>query len=163
METQQTQTPPPGAASHQDLLKDIENFFDTYLHKKVPFQLPPSVKEFIVQYGPWITLVLMVIALPMIFALIGLQALFTPVAMMYGGYHFGFMALLSELITVVVFVMEAIALPSLFKRSIKGWQIIYYAALVSAVGQLISFNLVGLVVGLALSMYFLFQIKEYYK
>jgi len=162
MDTQQTQSPPSGAASHQGLLKDMEVFFDTYLNKKIPFHLPPSAKEFIVKYGPWISLVLMLIALPGILALVGLQSYYTPFAMVYG-YHIGIMGMLSELITLVVFVMEGAALPGLFKRSLKGWQMLYYAALVSALGQLISFNLVGLIVGLALSMYFLFQVRGYYK
>ena len=142
-------------------MQQLENFFDTYLHKKAPFQLPPSAKEFIVHYGPWITLVLMVIAIPVILGALGLAAVFAPTAAVYGGYRSSFM--ISSLFSLAAFVLEAAALPGLFKRSMHGWRLVYYSSLVTAVGELISFNIVSLIIGLAISMYFLFQIKEYYK
>ena len=37
---------------------------DEYLVKKAPFALPDGVKEFIVRFGPWISLVLLVLSLP---------------------------------------------------------------------------------------------------
>jgi hypothetical protein len=146
---------------HQSFLKQMEEFFNTYLHKKAPFHLPPNVKEWIVKFGPWITLVLMLIALPVILAAVGLSTLFAPVAVMYGAYRVTF--LLGGLISLVAFVMEAAALPGLFKRSQKGWRLVYYAVLVSAVGQLVGGQIVSMIVNVIISMYFLFEIKEYYK
>jgi hypothetical protein len=170
METQQQSTPnaTPKPAG-QNFFKQMENFFDTYLHKKVPFNLPPNVKEWIVKFGPWITLVLMVLAIPAILLALGLTAVVTPYAMTYGTYgtygahYYNPLLTLSGIIALVALIMEAMALPGLFKRSLKGWHLVYYAVLVSAIGQLISGQIVSLIINVVVSMYFLFQIREYYK
>lgn len=158
MDTQQQNM---GTPQTHGFLKQIEEFFNTYLHKKAPFHLPPNVKEWIVKFGPWITLILMLLALPVILAAVGLSTLFAPAAVMYGAYRGTF--LLGGLISLVAFVMEAAALPGLFKRSQKGWHLVYYAVLVSAVGQLVGGQIVSMIVNVIISMYFLFEIKEYYK
>ena len=43
--------------------KDLIGFLDFYLVKKAPFQLPDGAKEWIVQFGPWITVVLLILTL----------------------------------------------------------------------------------------------------
>jgi hypothetical protein len=131
------------------LLKQIEDFLYTYLHTKVPFHLPPSVKEFIVKFGPWIDLVLMVLALPF--------------AAVYGATAFSTTYLLGGIVTLIAFIMQAVALPGLFARSIKGWHLLYYATLITLVGRLISFDIVGAIIGAIISLYVLFEIREYYK
>jgi hypothetical protein len=45
----------------------------------------------------------------------------------------------------------------------SAWKLIYYVALVSAVSSLLRFDLFGLIVGTAISLYFLYQVKSYYK
>jgi len=152
-----SQQPPPAS----DFMQKMENFFNTYLHQKIPFHLPPQAKEWIVKYGPWITLILMLIALPVILGGLSLTVAFAPAAAMYGGYRGGF--ILEGLFSLAAFVLEAAALPGLFKRSIHGWRMVYYAVLVNAVGQLLSLNIIGLIIGVAVSMYFLFEIRELYK
>jgi hypothetical protein len=150
-------------SQNQAFLKQLEGFFDTYLHKKVPLHLPPAVKEFIVKYGPWIMLVLMILAIPALLAAIGLSAAVAPFAMMYGGYHLGAAFILSALIGLLALIMQAVALPGLFARTLKGWHMLYYATLVHALSQLVVGDVIGLIIGLALSMYVLFQVKELYK
>lgn len=155
---------PTQAEAGGSALKDLENFFDTYLHKKAPYQLPPSSKEAIVKASPWITLIVMVVALPMVLSLIGLQAALSPFMTYYGAhYYFGGAYLLYELLVLVSFVLEAVAIPGLFKRTQQAWHLVYYAALVSALSQLLTGNIVGLIISLVLAMYFLFQVREYYK
>ena len=147
-------------------LHGLEQFFDTYLREKVPFKLPAEAKEFIVTYGPWITLVLLVISalviVPLVLLSLGLSVVAFPLegARYYHGSLFGALELL---ITVVSLFLEAAAIPGLLKRKISAWYLVYYAALLSALSTLLSLNLVNFVVGLVLSMYVLFQIKEYYK
>ena len=148
--------------AQKGFLKDMEKFFHD-LYSKVPWHFPTNVKEVIVKVGPWITLVLMVFAIPIILAALGLTALFSPVAMMYGGYHLSLGFLLAGIISLLSLVFEAIALPGLFARSLKGWYLIYYAALLSALGNLIRVDIFGLIIGLAISLYILFEIKPYYK
>lgn len=161
METQQA---PNGAAPKSGgFMKDVENFFDTYLHKKAPFHIPPNGREAIVKIGPWIALVLMILALPVILFALGLSAVFAPAAMMYGGYHTGAGYMLQGLLSLAALVMQAIALPGLFKRALKSWYLLYYAALVSAVAQLLGGQIIGMLIGLIISLYILFEIKDYYK
>jgi hypothetical protein len=148
---------------NQNFLNQLEDFFNTYLHKKVPFQLPPKVKEAIVKYGPWIILVLMVLAIPAILLALGLNAAIAPYAMYYGGYHYSSLFMLSGLISLLALILEAVALPGLFSRSLKGWHMLYYSTLVSFVGQILMGNLIGGIIGLAISIYILFQVREYYK
>lgn len=157
----------PGTSTGNSTLPGLEGFFDTYLHIKAPFQLPANVKEFIVKYGPWITLVILIIAalviIPLALLALGLTAASAPfsVAAGYGGN--AVMGIISAIIGVATLVLEAIAIPKLLKRQLGGWKLVYYAALLSALGSLISLNIVSLVLGLLISMYVLFQIREYYK
>lgn len=158
--TQPGQTPP---SSNKSGLKEIEDFLELYLHTKVPFHLPLNVKEFIVKYGPWIDLVLLVIAAPIVLAALGLSLVFLPFgaithpfATIYGTIHW--------IITLVAFALKAAALPGLFHRSLnKGWYYVFYATLIGSLGELLYGNIIGFVVGTAISLYFLFQIKEMYK
>ncbi|MDR3643334.1 MAG: chromate transporter [Candidatus Doudnabacteria bacterium] len=144
-----------------DFMQQMENFFNTYLHKKAPFHLPLNAKEWIVKYGPWIALIIMALSLPVILATLGLTTAFAPATVIYGSYRGNF--LLEGLLGLASFVLEAAALPGLFKRSLQGWKLVYYSALISAVAELLSVNIIGFIISLAVSMYFLFEIKEYYK
>ncbi|MBI5530254.1 MAG: chromate transporter [Candidatus Doudnabacteria bacterium] len=141
----------------------MENFFKTYLFDKAPFHLPPNVREMIVKFGPWITLVIMVLALPIILVAFGLSTFLAPFAMMSGAYHVGFFGFVIAAVNIASLVLEASALPGLFARQKRGWQLVYYASLLSAVAQILSGQIFGAIIGLIISMYFLFQIKEYYK
>lgn len=161
METQQqpSQTPKPSA---QNFLKQIEEFLNTYLHVKAPFHLPPNAKEFIVQYGPWITVVMLALSLPLLLGILGVSLLVSPIAVMVSPYH-NATYLAHWVLTLATFALELAALPGLFKRSLKSWYLVYYAGLVSALSSLISFDIFGLIIGTAITMFILFEIKEYYK
>lgn len=142
-------------------LADVEKLCTEYLVDKAP-SLPEGVKEAIVKFGPWISLILMIMAAPAIFALLGLGTVLMPFSYL-GGLSVGFGATFSLLFTVVIIIMEIIALPGLFKRQKSAWYMMFYVSLVSAVQQAVSFNLGGLIIGTLLSLYILFQVKSYYK
>jgi hypothetical protein len=128
-------------------LNALEEFFETYLHKKLGLHLPKGLKDFIVGYGPWLLLVL---------AVLGILD-FLPLL------HYGWAFFQVEvLISLVVMVLELVAVPGLLKRKLSAWHMVYYSWLLWAVGQLLVLNLVNLIVGLAIGMYLLFQIREYY-
>lgn len=144
------------------MMAQLEDTLETYLINKAPYQLPENVKEAIVNYGPWINLVLLIMALPAILFAFGLGAIFTPFTFLGGiqaGINFG----LTIIFSAFVLVLQGLAMPGLFKRAAFSWRLLYYATLISAVENLISFNLGGLVIGTLLSLYILFQIKSYYK
>ncbi len=133
------------------------------LYKKITWHLPPNIKEFIVKFGPWITLILMLLAIPVVLMALGLTALLAPFAMIFGGVRASMFAVIHGIIALVALVLEAMALPGLFARSKKGWYLVYYSALVSAIGQLLGGEIFGMLIGLAISLYILFEVKEYYK
>jgi hypothetical protein len=143
-------------------LGKLEDTLETYLVDKAPFQLPKGAKEFIVKYGPWIALVMLVLSLPMILLAFGLGALVAPFALL-GGVQASVGFGLGMIFSLGMIVIEAIAIPGLFKRKLSAWRLMYYSALLGGVQALISFNLGGLVIGTGLSLYILFQIKSYYK
>ena len=139
-------------------LSQLETTMDEYLVKKAP-ALPKNIKDILVAIIPWFTLIGIVLLLPLLLAAIGISAIATPFAMM-GGYHgFGIVLLLFILVEAV---LEALALPALFKKQRKGWLFLFYARLISVVALLFSLS-VGGILGALISFYFLFQVKEYYK
>jgi hypothetical protein len=138
--------------------KDLIGFLDFYLVKKAPFQLPDGAKEWIVQFGPWITVVLLILTLPLLLVALGLGTLLMP----FGGvgYASGF-GILTLFVVVEIGLMIA-ALPGLFNRKLGGWRLLFYSQLVSLVYSLLSGNIIsGLIVGL-ISLYILFQVRPLY-
>ncbi len=147
--------------SHQTgFLHDVEIFFHN-LYKKVPWHLPTSVREFIVKFGPWITLVVIILALPVILLALGISTLLAPFVFLAGA-HAGFGFLISGIICLLALILEVMALPGLFNRSIKSWHLIFYSVLVNAIGQILLWDIVGMIIGLGLSLYILFEIEGYY-
>jgi len=143
-------------------LRQLEELLDTYLVKKAPFVLPSGIKEAIVNFSPWISLVVLIVALPALLAFLGIGAVFMPFSYL-GGLRYGFTYTISMILTAIAVVIEAIAIPGLFKRAKSAWYLMYYAALINIVHSLISFDLGGMIIGGLISLYILFQVKEYYK
>ena len=127
----------------------LEDFLNIYFGQKAP-TLPDNVKEFIVKYGPYISLVLMVLSLPAILLAFGITGITTSFS-------------LGALLSLAVVVLNVMALPGLFKRRLSAWRLMYYSSLVSALGALLAVNLGGLIIGAVISFYFLFQIRSLYK
>ena len=146
----------------KSLIPQLEDLLDLYLVKKAPFQLPAGVKQFIVNVGPWITLVLMILVIPIILAAIGLSAFLLPAAAITNA-GFGLSAMLSLIIAIVELGLYALALPGLFKKSKAGWNFLFYGTLVSAIYSLVSLDILSLIIGTLISLYILFQIRSYYK
>jgi hypothetical protein len=142
----------------------LEDTLDLYLVKKAP-ALPANVKELIVQFAPWITLVLLIVTLPAVLIALGLGALAAPLAFLLTpavGVGFGVTYTLSMLVLAVSLVLEAMSIPGLFKRTAQGWRYVYFATLISIASSLLSLSVIsGVFFGL-IGLYFLFQIKSYY-
>lgn len=153
---------PDNTTPNKSLLSQLDATLEEYLVKKAPFTLPPNVKEAIVKFGPWITLILLILTLPAILLFLGLGTLVLPFSYL-GGIHAGLNYTVSMIFSLIVLVLEVIALPGLFSRSKSGWNFVYYATLLTAVENILTFNLGGLIIGTTLSLYILYQVKEYYK
>jgi len=141
-------------------LKQLEDLLYEYFGKKAP-ALPEGLKEFIVKFSPWITLVMMIMMLPIILAFLGIGAVLMPMSFM-GGATFGVNYTVSFIFFIIMLVIDAIALPGLFKRKLSAWRLIFYVSLVSAVHNIITMNLGGLIIGTLITFYVLFQIKSKY-
>lgn len=154
-------TTSPQPADFKTLMAQLDAFFEDYLVKKAP-ALPPTAKELIVKYSPYIALVVMLFSLPAVLFALGLGALLSPFAFM-GGVRYGFSFSLSTLFLLVTLVMNALALPGLFARKLSGWRLVYYATLLGAVSSLLNFQLGNMIIGTAISLYVLYQVKSFYK
>lgn len=141
-------------------IQKLENFLALYLVKKAPYAIPASAREKIVTIVPWINLILLIIFLPILVALLGLNfALFSFVSTM-GVYMNGWG--LATIFALAVFVLEICALPGLFGRKKYAWTLVMYAALLTVISDAVFFSLGGILGGI-IGLYILFQIKEYYK
>lgn len=144
----------------------LEALLDKYLREKAP-ALPKDWKEFIVKISPYLAILGLIALVPTILTLFGLSAFVVPFGtiggMMAGRPFLGLSYLLSVLFAAVQLVLIALAISPLFKRAKKGWRYLYYMALLSGVSSLIRFDLAGLIIGTGLSLYILFQVKEYYR
>ncbi len=136
----------------------LEDTLELYLVDKAP-GLPTGVKEFIVAVAPWFTIVGMIVAIPSLLIVLGLGKSLVPlvrvIAPGYAVWHIVF--------GLVSLVFRVMAIPGLFARSKRGWKFVYYSALVGLVSSLVSFNLFSGLISVVIGLYFLFQIKSYYK
>ncbi len=140
------------------VIKQLELKLEDIFVKILP-ALPAKVKEIIVKFSPWIVVVALVVSLPSLLATLG----FGGMMFGYGRYGYGYGYGVMWLISIVSMILMAVALPGLFKRKMTSWKLMYYSALVMAVYNLVTINLGSLIIGTGISMYFLFQIKSYYK
>jgi len=139
-------------------MNSLNIFFENDLVQKAP-ALPEMIKKFLVSIAPWAIFlsILSCILSALILAGIYLGYIFPPEE-----------TSLSQAPQATIFIdliFYVLALPGLSKKSISGWNWIYYAVLVKTLANLISFNLISGIIGLAISaisMYVLFQIKSYY-
>lgn len=130
------------------------------LNKKVP-ALPDNIKEIMVKLSPYFAVIGVIMVAPLLLGALGISAVTYPFAYL-AGTRLGFSYTLSLVFSAVMLILEAMAIPGLFKRQLKAWRLMYYATLVSLVQSLLSFNLVSMVISAAISFYLLFQIKAKY-
>jgi hypothetical protein len=139
--------------------KDLIGFLDFYLVTKAPFQIPAGGKEWIVKFGPWITVVLLILTLPILLVALGIGTFLIPFAGAgAAGGVFGFLTL----VVIVEIGLMVAALPGLFARKMAGWRLLFYSQLISIVFNVLSGSVIsGLLFGL-ISLYILFQIRPLY-
>ena len=154
----------PSLGTGQTPTNRLEALLDEYLVRKAPFALPENAKEIIVKISPYIVLILVILSLPIILAVFGLTAFLTPFAVL-GGYtaSAGALALVAGLLTLVAVILELMAVSGLFRRTRKGWRLVFYATLVSLVSSLLALNIVSGLIGALIGWYILFQVKDKYR
>lgn len=144
-----------------------------WLVYKAPFHLPVGLTDFIVQFGPWITLVIGILLLPAFFAVFTIGSIVGTVGVAYGslGYQPGLMYWLGLIVLLAQVVIMFASIPLLLKRKRNGWLLLFYADLISVVyGIVNSFaygyfalgSLIWTLISAVIALYILFQIRRYY-
>jgi hypothetical protein len=149
--------------------KDLIGFLDYYFVRKAPFQIPPAGREWVVRFGPWIVLVLLIVTVPTVLFVLRLGA-WSPIPI--GGYRWGNPAYAWPyaysywpwmLGLVLEFGLRAAALPGLFARRMSGWRLAFYAEVVGLAAALLSMAIVSGLLSALIGFYILFQIRSLYK
>lgn len=163
------------------LLKQLETTLDDLFGKKAP-PLPPNGKKALVQYLPWINLVLGLLTLYTVLMLWhwahlanNLVNYANSLSAAYGGpttatNHMGAGIWLGLLILAAEALLYIAAFPATRDRKKSGWNLMFYALLVNVVyGVVITFssyggigNLIGTLIGSSIGLYLLFQIRSSY-
>jgi len=152
--------PPVSNSSSQVPPKGLMETLEYYFVTKAPFQIPENVKEMIVKFGPWIQVIFLLTIVPLLLALIGLGAMFS-VYSPYGYVHSAWS--IGSIISLIVFVIDIIALPGLFARKMSGWNMSFYGIVLNLVGSIFTGNIIGAILGFVISGYVWFQVRSYYK
>ena len=144
-------------------MNQLNKTLELYLVKKAP-ALPKNAKEMLVKFSPWITILMIVLSLPAVLALLGLGTMmysppYSAYGMMRGGGGFS----LAILFLIAAIALQVLAVPGLMKRQMAGWNFLYYGVLVNAIYSLLNGQVVSLIIGTLVGLYFLFQVKSYYK
>jgi len=148
-------------ASNEKGLAQLEKTLDLYLGQKAP-ALPKNIKDLIVSLAPWGNIALIVMALPALLAVLGITG-YMGSMVYWAGARLGLVYYVSLAFLGLILVVRALAIPGLFSRSIKGWRLLYYSVLLNIVYSLFNYNMFSGLIGAVIGLYFLFQIKKYYK
>lgn len=133
-------------------------------YSKVP-SLPASVKEFIVTITPWLALIFGVLGILGSIAGLGLLTALSPFAVFSGASGVssigsGFLAALVWLVSSILLV---VAFPGARVRKIGGWNMLFWSEVVHFVGSIVALSIISGIIVIVIALYFLFQIKPYYK
>lgn len=137
------------------LEKELEPIF---LDKFPAF--PENVKEGLAQYGPYILLVLSVLGIFGLLAAFGIGSAAVGIGAMSYGSGFNFYIGIS--IAAITLIMYLMAFNPLKARKRAGWNLLYYALLLSLLSNLIQLNILGALIGGAIGFWVLFQVREKY-
>jgi hypothetical protein len=130
-----------------------EAFLEAQLGERSRVRLPERQRELFVLVLPWVDLVFLPFHALAVLVVIGLSAFVTLI---------GRPSLLSAGISLAVFVLTALALPGLFQRKRRGWELHVYGAALGALSNLVHFSLIGLLMQV-LVFWLAFQIKYRYQ
>lgn len=162
-------------------LRSLEKNLDEVFDKNAP-DLPAGAKKVIVEYLPYINLVLGVLTLAAAWGLYNaahtvnsIVESFNNLSVTYGGTkiatsHLTFTVWLAIATLAVEAVLYIAAFPGTKARKKSGWDLLYYALLINVVyGIIAAFTsyggagrLIGSLIGSSIGAYFLFQIRSSY-
>jgi uncharacterized membrane protein len=131
------------------------------LYKKLP-DLPKGVKEFAVAVAPWLAIVFGILGILGSLAAFGISTVASPFVALGGGLGLATNLIIATLLGLVESILMVIAFPSLLKRRYFGWTMLFWSEVLAIVAGVILLSVYSVIVGL-IWLYFVFQIKSYYK
>jgi hypothetical protein len=159
----------------------IEDLLKLVFVNKAP-KLPVKVKNMFVHISPWLVGIYSLFLLPalFIFFIIFFLLIFGMLGIVtYGRENLPLLSSFNFLLyglAYVVFLMNIVAVPPLFKKRLMGWRLLYCASLINFVFlplyyysmsifsmSEVIFLFLFCIFGIVVSSYFLYQIREYYK
>jgi branched-subunit amino acid transport protein len=145
-------------------LTQIETNLQLYFGKKAPM-LPENLQMVLVKIAPYLAILGVIVTAPAILLLLGLGSFATLLSPLGGLQSVTSVPTmwLSILLLIPVVILEAMAIPGLFKRTMTAWKYLYWAQLIAFVSNILQFNIVGAVIGAVIGFYVLFQIRNHYK
>lgn len=139
----------------------VENLLHQWLYKKPAIHLSGKRKKFLANFAPWLAFLYIAVGLPFVLFSVAAKTFLLPGS--FPRPEFGYVVFLSLSGTLLSIILLAASLPQLSSKSLKGWYMAYYAALVSAFAFLIAFNWIGFVFSGVLPLWLLLQIKDFFK
>lgn len=137
-------------------IKQLDDLLTNLFIKKLP-ALPKNLKELLVSFAPWGSIIMILLTLPLILSVFGLELTFSPFMSYYGvGFYLGI------IFSVISVIFQGLAIKPLMDRKIQGWNYLFYSLLISMFASLFSLR-IGNIIGFFISLYFLYQVKSEYK
>ncbi len=165
----------------QEKLNGVEKWLDGIFGKKSPLQLPKDVRDLLVKIAPWLALAGGVIGLAASWgfwrsghAVNQLVDWANQFSTALGGEavsnHLGVMWYVSLVAMVIQSLLMLAAFGGLKEQKKTGWNLLFYSSLVSvvlAIAYLFTsgygfFSFVGSLIGTAIGMFLLFQVRRHY-
>jgi hypothetical protein len=149
------------------MIKQLEPLLKTLdeTYAKAP-ALPKKWKDLLVTYAPWLSLIGGILLVFGAISLFGLGSFLSPFSMMAGAGGFVITWVIAAVLLLVAGVLEFLAFAPLKGRKVKGWNLLFYALLLNALGSIVRLNVsevVTAVITFLIAYYFLYQVKSYYK
>ncbi len=123
---------------------------------------PEEIKELLVKIAPWLALIGVIFGALGFLAAVGVGSFISVGSIGVGAYGSLWAYWISIIALGVVTVIYILAFSPLRARQRKGWALLYYALLVNLLSSLLTFSIIGLLIGGFLGFWILFQIREKY-
>lgn len=148
---------------------DLISLLEPYFTKQAPFQIPKKWRENLVSWIPWINLVIGILLLPAVLVVIGFGTVVGVVAPTVG-VSTGLFYWLSIILAAASIAILFITFPGLKARKLSAWKLVFWADIIylayGIVSALSTGDILGIftnLIGTAIALFVLFQIKSYYK
>jgi len=134
------------------------------VYAKVP-SLPANIRELLVTIAPWLSLIFGVLMVLTGVGGLGVLTALSPFVAAYAG-GFSVFFLVSSIVVIAQGVLMLLAFSPLKRRAVRGWNLLLWSEVLAVLSSVVTVNVgsvIGALIGAAISFYFLFQMRSYYK